>query len=124
MFRRIMTSFCICLQGTVFERRPKHAFKDRHDLWYYSMEGRENAPPYLLVADEFKVRNDLITKLHGRDGQLLATRDSSKRGRAKWLPDMYEQYYSCTNEPTAGDPRVEVYYSSLGLGLTREPRTI
>lgn len=124
MFKSIMTSFCICLQGTVFERKPKKcSLKDNKDTWYYSMEGREESPPYLLVAEEFKVRNDLITKLHTRD--TITSRESSRRGRAKWLPDLYEQVYYGGNEPTTGpDPSIEVYYRMLGLNQTREHRLI
>lgn len=125
MFKSIMTSFCICLQGTVFERRAKKAhMKDRDETWYYSMEGPEE-PPYILVAEEFKIRNDLLTKMHTRDGHLSTSRDASKKGRAKWCPDFYEQvYYGPAIEASTGDPAVEVYYRALGLANTREPHAI
>lgn len=125
MFRNILTSFCICLQGTVFERGPrKRAVKERQETWYYSVDQDEECKPYLMVAEEFKVKYDLITKLHTRDGQLLSGRDASKRGRAKWCPEKYEQVYHQTHEPSCTDPRVEVYYQALGLSSTREPNTI
>jgi hypothetical protein len=125
MFKSIMTSFCICLQGTVFQRKPrKGCIKGRDDTWYYSAEGHEECPPYLLVAEEFKVKNDLITKMHTRDGNLVSSRESAKRGRAKWLPDLYEQVYAGPVSEYGFDPRVEVYYRTLGLAQTREPSTI
>lgn len=123
MFNSIMTSLCISLQGTLFERKPKKgSLKEHAENWHYSMNERE-APPYLLVTEEFKVRNDLITKLHARDGQISTTRESSKRGRAHWCPNHYQQHYF--GETTSGaDPRVAIYYHALGLVNAREARLV
>lgn len=122
MFRKLLTSMSICLQGTCFERRPRERQqRDRVETWYYSLD-EANAPPYLMVAEEFKIKYDLITKLHTRDGHLLSGRDASKRGRAKWNPEKHEQVYQMTNEPSPNtDPKVEVYYNALGLGIS-QPR--
>jgi hypothetical protein len=125
MFRKIITSMSICLQGTVFQRRPrKGAVAPKQETWYYSLEQAENAPPYLMVAEEFKVKYDFMTKVHGIDGHLLSGRDASKRGRAKWCPEKHEQVYDCRHEPHSSDPRVAVYYNALGLGVSREIQTI
>jgi hypothetical protein len=126
MFRHILTSFCICLQGTVFQRGPrKRAVKERQEHWYYSVDQEEqDNKPYLMVAEEFKIKYDLITKMHTRDGHLLSGRDASNRGRAKWNPEKHEQVYQMVNEPGGADPRVEVYYQALGLGQTREQHNI
>lgn len=125
MFRNILTSMSICLQGTLFERRPrKGGLAPKPETWYYSIDEHDNAPPYLMVAEEFKVRYDFMTKLHTRDGQLLSGRDASKKGRAKWCPEKYEQVYNCSNEPSCNDPRIAVYYNALGLGVVREPSII
>ena len=114
MFRKLLTSVSICLQGTVFERRPrKPQVRDRQETWYYSIEEAE-APPYLMVAEEFKVKYDLISKMHTRDGGV----ESSRRGRAKWNPEKHEQVYHCSHEPHGTDPKVEVYYNALGLGYS------
>lgn len=118
MFRKLLTSMSICLQGTCFERRPRERqVPDRSETWYYSIEEAE-VPPYLMVAEEFKIKYDLITKLHSRDSQMLSGRDASRRGRAKWNPEKHEQMYHVTHEPntSAPDPKVEVYYNALGLG--------
>jgi hypothetical protein len=124
MFRKLLTSVSICLQGTLFERRPhKPVIREKQETWYYSLD-ENGAKPYLMVAEEFKVKYDLITKLHSRDGQLLNGRDSSKRGRAKWCPEQHEQVYEMTNEPGSHDPRVAVYYNALGLGYSREVNMI
>jgi hypothetical protein len=110
----------ICLQGTCFERRPRERHvPDRPENWYYSIDGGE-APPYLMVAEEFKIKYDLITKLHSRDQHKLCGREASNRGRAKWNPEKHEQMYHMTNEPhTAPDPKVEVYYNALGFGHSK-----
>jgi hypothetical protein len=123
MFKSIMTSLCICLQGTLFERRAKKGHKkERPETWYYSVEEAETKePPYLMVAEEFKVKNDLITKLHTRDKNLMGT-DVSKAGRARWCPDLYEQCYT-PSVKSGADPSVEVYYRALGLFHARDPRT-
>jgi hypothetical protein len=124
MFRKILTSMSICLQGTLFERRLRRAVvRDKQETWYYSVD-EQAGKPYLMVAEEFKIKYDLITKLHNVDGQLLNGRDSSKRARAKWCPEKHEQVYDMRNEPHSSDPRVAVYYNALGLGLSREARGV
>lgn len=118
MFKSIYTSFCICLQGTVFEMRKRKGVIKENEKWYYSLEKGDEAKPYILVAEEFKVRNDLITKLHTRDGKLLSARESSAKGRAKWNPNQYTQDYLGPSGP-GSDPTIEVYYRSLGLAQAR-----
>lgn len=121
MFRDIITSMSICLQGTLFERRPrKGPLPDRPESWYYSVEEHEDEKPYLMVAEQYKVRYDFMTRLHTRDAHLLKGRDSSKAGRAKWFSDNYEQCYHMAKAPNCNDPRIAVYYNALGLGIVRE----
>jgi hypothetical protein len=124
MFKSIYQSLSICLQGTLFRRHSTKASQHRETevLWSYSMDGQSTCPPYVLTTEEYKIKNDLITKIHCADNRLQESRTEDRRGRAKWLPDFYEQTY----DPPAGpgpNPQVELYYRTLGLSIAREPRT-
>src|SRR5437588_10635112 len=91
MFKRIADAVSILFQGTIFESRHKREILKSDQLWEYCVDGLVRTPPYVLTHDEFKIKNDLITKLRSTDNRLQAVRDGVKKARARWLPDFYEQ---------------------------------
>ena len=119
MFKSLMNMLSISLQGTLFSSKPKKKAPSTYDLLMYSMDMVDREPPYVLVAEEFKIKHDLISKLHSVDNRLQATRSESRKGRARWCPDVYEQNYGGP-KPIALDPQIEVYSRALGLSRTRE----
>ena len=121
MFKAIGNAVAICLQGTIFERRPKHAATAKYELWAYSFD-QEKAPPYVLTQEEYKVKNDIITKHHTTENRLQEKRSENRRARAKWSPDVYEQIYIPPVLPAMNNPQVEIYYRTLGLHLARDAR--
>jgi hypothetical protein len=123
MFKAIWNALSICLEGTMFRSRPKQqCHHDTDNLWEYSMDGRPEYHPYVLTQEEYKIKFDLISKLHSVDNRLQETREEYKRGRAKWIPDMHQQHYD-PPAPPPPNPQVELYYRTLGLNMAREPRT-
>ena len=119
MFKSIFNMLSISLQGTIFASKHKQKASTTYDLLMYSMDMADREPPYVLVAEEFKIKHDLISKLHSVDNRLQATRVESRKGRARWCPDVYEQAYDGP-APVALDPQIEVYSRALGLSRTRE----
>jgi hypothetical protein len=120
MFRSIFTSLSICLQGTVFERRPKVKAKSEHDeCQSHSHEtDEEEYPPYLIMMDASAVKKDLISRMHGAGSRSVVRRTEGKEGRQKWCRNSNEQPY--VEARAKVDPKVEVYWKALGLGSAQE----
>jgi hypothetical protein len=116
-----MNALSICLTGTIFERRAAREFFSQPAAWDYSFEAGQ-VPPYVLTQEEFKIKRDLLTKVHSCDNRLAEEREGVRKAKAKWCPDIYEQIYEPPAAPSQGDPQVEVYYHSLGLANIREAR--
>jgi hypothetical protein len=67
MFRSIITSLSIYLQGTVFERRPRVKGKQNPEAWMHIDEDESNheiVQPYVIVEQELEMTPDLISKLY------------------------------------------------------------
>lgn len=120
MFRTLRDKLSICLEGTILFSRPKEHARRPGGLWSYSLQGPAAYHPYVLTQDEYKIKFDLISKLHSVDNRLQATREQYRRGRAKWMPDLHQQTYDPPLAPPP-NPQVELYYKLLGLACTREP---
>jgi len=117
MFRSIFNSLSICLQGTLFSRKPIH--KCKIDPWTASdIEADEH--PYLLVNPDYAVKHDLGSKMNGMDSRLASRRTQVKTGKARWCPNSAEQHYENPNNATSMVPEIEVYWKSLGLSQAQE----
>ncbi|HEY9791219.1 MAG TPA: hypothetical protein V6D22_12520 [Candidatus Obscuribacterales bacterium] len=121
MFKAIKNVLSICLEGTIFRSKPKQQTQRTDNLWSYSMEGKNEYHPYVLTQEEYKIKFDLITKLHSVDNRLQESREEHKRGCAKWVPEKHQQVYE-TPAPPPPNPQIELYYKALGLNIAREPR--
>ena len=121
MFKAIFDAFSIYLEGTMFRRRHKHAWRQKYasTLWGHPLEMDSATPPYVLIQEEYKIKNDVITKFHYADNWLQEARIEDKRGRAKWLPSLYQQVYDPPLGP-APNMQVELYYRVLGLNMARD----
>jgi hypothetical protein len=124
MFKFINDTVAICLEGTAFRRRNKKTPNQpiSEQVCSYSPESQSPSPPYVLTQEEYKIKNDLISKLHSTDNRLQETRQRDRRGRAKWIPLHNEQVYNPPT-PTASSPQLEVYYKILGTHIVQDPRT-
>lgn len=122
MFNTLFDSFSICLQGTIFERRPRRAVlnKSAESAWSYDVSAGSKAPPYVLTNEEWKIKDDILTKWHSVANGLQELRQEDRRGRAKWFIELYQQFYS-PKRAVPPDPKIEVYYKTLGLNLARDP---
>lgn len=123
MLQSIFTRLAISLQGTPLSpRAKKHHYKENlPETWSYSMDTVTAIAPYVMTTEEYKIKNDLITKLHSVDNRLQEGRVEAKKGRARWCPDVYEQTYHGEALP-ALNPQIEIYGRSLGLAKVKEAR--
>lgn len=119
MFKSIFNQLSICLEGTWFRRKHKPKSFDRHIA-----EESENAAPchnYVLTTSSKDIKKDIISKLQGADSRLVERRVSTKKGRAKWCPNLNEQSYGGPKAGVTLDPKIEVYWRALGLANAQEP---
>ncbi len=124
MFKSILTSLSICLQGTVLEpkKKLKKRFQNVHiqpNLTSYNVRLPE-ALPYVLIYPDNQNKHDLLAKLHSCDRSLDEARSGAHRGRAHWCPDNHEQTYTLPGPPSP-NPQIELYYKRLGLDRTKDP---
>lgn len=115
MFQKVVTSLSLCLQGTPLEFRAKPRACHAEQGAEYSTE-RSLAPGYLLTTEEYRIKRDLLTRLHTCDNRLRDIRGKANEARARLFPDYHEQTY-CVPLQGMRNPQIELYYRKLGLDL-------
>ncbi len=114
MFKPILTSLSICLQGTFNIGRKKKHYISADDGEEVDFNDSTTSGSYVIVDPSY-MKPSLLARLAMHEDRFYA---EARRGRAHWTPGKYEQMYDDSKEKA--DPSIEIYYKKLGLSKQRE----